>query len=320
VKSPEALQEKYNLSENDFWNKVEKNARKLLEERARRIRPGRDEKVLTSWNCLMITAFIDGYRVLKEQKYLEAAKRATNFIFNNLVKDGRLLRTWGQGKAKLNGYLDDYSYLVQALLDLAEVDTDPRWLQEAERLTKLMLEQFGDTESGGLFYTSSDHEELVTRPKSHYDGSIPSGSSVAVFALLRLAKLTGKSDYESKAVDLLKLYAPFMTRVPDQFSNFLCAIDFYLARQNEIACVFKTGANATEAEEMLFEVFSHYLPNKVVLCSDESNLADLPLLEGRKTIDGKPTAYVCSNYTCDAPLTDIQKLKERLSILAGQAD
>ncbi len=317
TKSPEALQEKYHLSESDFWSKVGKNAEKLLKERAKRVHPGRDEKVLTSWNCLMITAFIDGYRVLKEPKYLEAARRATKFIFNNLSKDGRLLRTWGQGKAKLNGYLDDYSYFVQTLLDLAEVDTNPKWLQEAERLTKLMLEQFSDTESGGLFYTSSDHEELVTRPKSHYDGSIPSGSSVAVFGLLRLAKLTGNKEYENKAVDLLKMYTPFMTRVPDQFSNFLCAIDFYLARETEVACIFKTDADTADAQRMLFEVFSHYLPNKVVLCSDESSSAALPLLEGRKTIDDKPTAYVCSNYTCDAPLTDIQMLNARLCALAG---
>lgn len=265
----------------------------------------------------MITAFVEGYRVLKEPRYLEAAKRATEFIFKNLVKDGRLLRTWGQGKAKLNGYLDDYSYFVQTLLDLAEVDTEPKWLIEAERLTKVMLEQFGDTESGGLFYTSSDHETLVTRPKSHYDGSIPSGSSVAVFALLRLAKLTSNDSYAKKAVELLKLYAPFMTRVPDQFSNFLCAIDFYLARETEVACLFKTGADEKDARDLIYEVFSHYLPNKVVLSSSDSNQSALPLLEGRKTIDGKPTAYVCSNYTCDSPATDLNKLHERLNALAG---
>lgn len=317
TKSPEALQEKFNLSESEFWIKVRDCSVKLMTERARRVRPGRDEKVLTSWNCLMITAFIEGYRVLKEPRYLDAAQRATEFIFTNLVKEGRLLRTWGQGKAKLNGYLDDYSYFVQSLLDLAEVDTNPKWLQEAERLTRVMLEQFGDTESGGLFYTSSDHEELVTRPKSHYDGSIPSGSSVAVFALLRLSKLTNNKDYEHKAVELLKLYAPFMTRVPDQFSNFLCAVDFYLAGETEIACLFKSGTESDDARKLLFELYAHYIPNKVVLCHNESESSTLPLVEGRKTLSGAPTAYICSNYTCDAPVADPAKLNERLKELAG---
>lgn len=312
TKSPEALQEQYNLSESDFWSKVGKNAEKLLKERAKRVRPGRDEKVLTSWNCLMITAFIDGYRVLKEPKYLEAARRATTFIFNNLIKDGRLLRTWGQGKAKLNGYLDDYSYFVQTLLDLAEVDTNPKWLQEAERLTKLMLEQFSDTESGGLFYTSSDHEELVTRPKSHYDGSIPSGSSVAVFGLLRLAKLTGNKEYEKKAVDLLKMYTPFMTRVPDQFSNFLCAIDFYLARETEVACIFKTdGTQQTlrqcysKCSHTIFQIkWCCAATNPIVpLCpywkEERQSKASRQLMSARTTHATRPSpTSKCSGHGC----------------------
>lgn len=316
VKSPEELTQKYNMSHADFWTKVRGCSEKLLQERSKRIRPGRDEKVLTSWNSLMVTAFIDGYRVLKERKYLDAAMRATEFIFDNLVKDGRLLRTWGQGKAKLNGYLDDYSYFVQTLLDLAEIDTNSKWIAEAERLTNIMLEQFWDTKDGGFFYTSADHEELVTRPKSHYDGAIPSGSSVAVFGLLRLAKITGKKEFEERAIELLKLYSPFMTRVPDQFSNFLCAIDFYLARETEVACLFKNDSNG-DAEALLFNLFAHYLPNKVVLCSGEDNSSTSPLLEGRRTVDGKPTAYICSNYTCDAPVTDISKLNERLGALAS---
>ncbi len=316
VKSPEELTEKYGMTHADFWTKVRGCSEKLLHERSKRIRPGRDEKVLTSWNSLMITAFIDGYRVLKEPKYLDAAMRATDFIFNNLVKDGRLLRTWGQGKAKLNGYLDDYSYFVQTLLDLAEVDTNPKWIAEAERFINIMLEQFWDSKDGGLFYTSADHEELVTRPKSHYDGAIPSGASVAVFGLLRLAKITGKKEFENRAIELLKLYSPFMTRVPDQFSNFLCAIEFYLARETEVACLFKNDSNS-DAEPLLFNLFAHYLPNKVVLCSNEANTSKSPLLEGRRTVDGKPTAYICSNYTCDAPETDVSKLNDRLEALAA---
>ncbi len=316
AKSPEELTQKYNMTATEFWDKVRASSKKLYDAREKRIRPGRDEKVLTSWDSLMITGFIEGYRVLKEPKYLDAALRATNFIFDNLMTDGRLLRTWGQGKAKLNGYLDDYSYFIQTLLDLAEVDANPKWLKEADRLAGIMLEQFWDTKDGGLFYTSADHEELVTRPKSHYDGAIPSGSSVAVFALLRLAKLTGNEEYEQRGLELLKLYLPFMARVPDQFSNFLCAIDFYMAKETEIACLFPSKSD-TKEEPLLFHLYSHYLPNKVVLCSDEDSPLSSPLLEGRRTIDGKPTAYICSNYTCDAPVTELTQLDERLSALAS---
>jgi uncharacterized protein len=316
VKSPEELTQKYNLSETEFWAKVRACSQKLLNAREKRIRPGRDEKVLTSWNSLMITAFIEGYRVLKEPKYLDAALQATNFIFDNLIKDGRLLRTWGQGKAKLNGYLDDYAYFVQTLLDLAEVDANPKWLKEADRLAEILLEQFWDTENGGLFYTSADHEELVTRPKSHYDGAIPSGSSVAVFDLLRLSRLTGKKNYEERALELLKLYMPFMARVPDQFSNFLCAVDFHLAKETEVACVFPSNAN-TKADPTLFALYSHFLPNKVVLCTKDDHISTSPLLEGRRSVDGQATVYVCSNYTCDAPETDVSQLNTRLDSLAG---
>jgi uncharacterized protein YyaL (SSP411 family) len=139
---------------------------------------------------------------------------------------------------------------------------------------------------------------------------------VAVFALLRLSKLTGNKDYENKAVELLKLYAPFMTRVPDQFSNFLCAIDFYLAKETEIASLFKSDATSSEAQSLVFELFAHFLPNKVVLCSSDTKSPKVALLEDRKTVDGKPTAYVCSNYTCDAPETDLSKLNQRLKALA----
>jgi uncharacterized protein len=316
VKSPEELIQKYDLSETEFWAKVRVCSQKLLSAREKRIRPGRDEKVLTSWNSLMITAFIEGYRVLKEPKYLHAALRATNFIFDNLMKDGRLLRTWGQGKAKLNGYLDDYAYFVQTLLDLAEVDANPKWLKEADRLSEILLEQFWDTKDGGLFYTSADHEELVTRPKSHYDGAIPSGASVAVFDLLRLSRLTGKKNYEERALELLKLYMPFMARVPDQFSNFLCAVDFYLAKEIEVACLFPKDAD-TKADPTLFALYSHFLPNKVVLCSQDDYVSTSPLLEGRQSVAGKATVYVCSNYTCDAPETDESNLTSRLNALAG---
>ncbi|HEY9678148.1 MAG TPA: thioredoxin domain-containing protein [Drouetiella sp.] len=317
VKSPEDTAEKHGMSQVELWEKVRKLSAKMLLEREKRVRPGRDEKVLTSWNSLMISAFIEGYRVLRDKKYLQAALNATNFIFNNLVKDGRLLRTWGAGKAKLNAYLDDYSYFIQALLDLAEVDANPKWLNEANRLTEVLIRDFWDTTDGGLFYTSSDHEQLLTRPKSHYDGAIPSGSSVAAFVLLRLARLTGNKAFEERATDLLKMYAPLMIRVPDQFSNFLCAVDLYLSKEIEIACIFAQSADNSE-DPLLLNVFKQYIPNKVVLCGSENGELKSPLLQDRGLINGQAAVYVCQNYTCDAPITDPEKLDDRLKLVAAR--
>ena len=319
VKAPEQLAESGKMSVDDFWLKLQKLFKKLLQEREKRVRPGRDEKVLTSWNSLMISACVDGYSVLREPRYLEAAKRAADFILTNLVTSGRLLRTWGHGKAKLNGYVDDYSYFVQALLDLASVDTDPKWLEQAQKFTKLMLEQFWDSENGGLFYTGKDHEQLVTRPKSHYDGAIPSGTSVATFDLLRLAKLMDDSDYRKRAEEILKLYSPNMAKVPDQFSNFLCAIDFYKAKDLEIACIIPNAAT-DEAREMIYAIYSRYFPNKVVLCgSGADDHRENPLLMGRSAIDDKPAVYMCQNYSCDAPTTSVKDLEERLVRLTSEA-
>jgi uncharacterized protein len=334
-RSPEESAKVEKLTEGQFWTTWEPIRLKLLSIRNKRVRPGRDEKVLTSWNSLMINALVSGYRVLGDDDYLEAAKAAANFIFENLMPDGRLLRTWGRGHAKINGYLDDYAFFVEALIEMASVDDDPKWLVNAIRLTDEMLEKFWDEREGGLFYTANDHEELVTRPKSFYDGSIPSGSSVATQCLLKLAKLSGKENYQKKAEQLLELYAPYSARHPDQFANLLCAMDFHLDNGPEIVCL-ENGSDKfypDTAREHVLKINDKYIPNKVVLIdsitsgAESSRLAialkqelsvTSPLLTGRDLQEGKPTVYICRNFSCDKPITNMNEVESKVTELASR--
>jgi len=319
--SPEKLAEKYKLTVEQLWSKLEPMREKLLDKREMRIRPSRDEKVLTSWNSLMISALVDGYRILQDPKYLKAAQDATNFILNELNHNDRLLRTWGLGKAKLNGYLDDYAFFAQALLDLASVDTNPIWIDKAIVLARHLLELFWDDTDAGLFYTSHEHEQLVTRSKSQYDGSIPSGTSVSAMVLLRLSKLTNDLEFRNRAQQLFKLYAPLMKRIPDQFANLLCSLDFFLSDGPEVVVISEPVVGEA-FQEMVFAMNEMFLPNKAALCWRQGEpVADRKLLssilQARTASDNKSTAYVCQNFTCDEPTNDPTILRDKLKALSG---
>ncbi len=331
--SPEALAEKYKITEDALWERLLPLRQKLLAARAGRTRPGRDEKVLTSWNSLMISSFVDGYCVLKDDSYLKVACDAANFILNTLCVKGRLLRTWGKGKAKLNGYLDDYSYFLQALLDLASVDFNPLWLIKAKEIGDTMIKHFWDETAGGFFYTSDDHEVLINRTKSFYDSSTPSGTSVATDTLLRLSEITGVDTYRSKAEQVFKLYAQHGEKAPDQFANLLCSLDRFLSPKTEIVLV--ADSDRKDWRDFVHLIHSYYLPNSTIIFKDapsesakakekkkstkaSSWLADSPLLNGRTVIGSKPTVYICNNFTCDKPLTDLAEIAMKLKMLSGQ--
>jgi uncharacterized protein YyaL (SSP411 family) len=322
------------LSETDFWQRVDRIGAKLLATRAKRVRPGRDEKVLTSWNSLMITAFVSGYRAFGEEKFLQCAKKAARFILNNLVtEDGRLLRTWGRGGAKLSGYLDDYAYFAEALMELAAVEDDPDWLVNAARFMDAIVSRFWDSTENSLCFTSVEHEALLTKPKSFYDGAVPSGVSVSLNCLLRLAKLTGRQSYSDMAEKLLSTYAPFAGKYPDQFSNFLCAMDFHLAKGEEMVWIEReqTKRPPSVIQEHVRILNKGYIPSKVVLFDSvveghegtKVNSAfkqhlgsECPLLTDKRLIDDKPTLYICQDYTCEEPLNDIGRIEKRLEELA----
>lgn len=292
---------------------IERGKRILFEVREKRIKPFRDEKMLTAWNGLMLRSFAEAARVLDRQDYLDVAMKNASFLLSQLKKNGRLLRTHKAGESKLNAYLEDYAYLADGLLALYEATFDLRWFEEAHSLIETMIEQFWDEEEGGFFFTSSDHEKLITRTKDWYDNATPGGNSVAAHVLLRLALLTGEDGHRSKAERILNLLKPAMMRSPNAFGHLLCALDLYLASPYEVAIIGLPGDDDTHS--LLDVVFKRYLPNKVIALAtpgDSISASRIKLLEGRGQVEGKATAYVCRNFYCEAPVTDPSLLKQQL--------
>jgi uncharacterized protein YyaL (SSP411 family) len=323
---PEKAAASSNLSIDEFWSKLAPISSKLLKIRNQRIHPGLDEKVLTSWNSLMISAFVTGYKVIGERKYFEVAKTAAQFILDNLYKDGSLLRTWGKGQAKLAGCLDDYTYFIDALCELSSVDNNPQWLATAVSLADVMIAQFWDQSGNGIYFTPHIYEELLTRTRSYTDGAIPSGTSTAAFVLEKLARITGKKEYAEKAKFLIDLYALPARTYPDQFSNLLCAMDFGLSKPREIVILQDSSRAQNEltaerdaCNKVINQTFS---PNKTVIFdtfnseNSESNLNTVllkqnslssPLLESRAAT-GQPLAiYICENFACKNPIFSMEE-------------
>jgi uncharacterized protein YyaL (SSP411 family) len=292
---------------------VERGKRILFDARENRVKPYRDEKILTSWNGLMMRSFAEAARAFDRNDYLELAIRNADFLLTRLRRDGRLLRTRKDGESKLNGYHEDYAYVIEGLLALYEATFESRWFEEARALTETMIEQFWDADAGGFFFTSADHERLITRTKDFYDNAIPSGNSASASALIRLSLFTGEDRYRRMAETILHLIKPAMMRAPSAFGRLLSALDLFLASPYEIAII---GAPETpETRAMVDVIFKRYLPNKVVAFAPEADSEAsqiIKLLEGRGRIDGKATAYVCRNFYCESPQTRAAGLAEAL--------
>jgi uncharacterized protein YyaL (SSP411 family) len=279
--------------------------RRLYEARAQRVWPGLDDKRLAAWNALMISALAEAGAVLERPDYVEAAVGCADFLLGS-VRDGegRLLRTWKDGQGKLNAYLEDHAFLLEALITLYESTFDPRWFAEAQALADTMIERFGDEENGGFFETSSDHEQLLSRRKDLEDHPIPSGNSSAAYGLLRLAALTGEAGYEERAAGVLRLLHELAVKHPQAFGHLLQALDFHLAPVKEVALVGEdTGALARV-------VRGRFRPHLVLA----GGAADgVPLLQDRPPVDGRPAAYVCERFACQAPVTEPEDLERLLS-------
>jgi uncharacterized protein YyaL (SSP411 family) len=297
---------------------LESGRRELFAVRERRIKPARDEKILTAWNGLMLASFAEAAAILERVDYKDVAEKNAQFVLENLQRGGLLLRTHKGNQSKLNGYLDDYAFLVDGLIALYQATGKLRWLEEARALTDRMLEEFWDDEEGGFFYTGKSHEELIVRSKDYLDNATPSGNSVAAEVLLHLAILIANEDYSRKAVTVFRLLSDPLKRYASAFGRLLGALDFYLSSPKEIAIVGETGAQGTR--ELLREVWTRYLPNKIVAQSsgeDTSAAEAVPLLLDRPMIDGRATAYVCEHYTCQQPVTSPAELARQLSSGAG---
>ncbi|MYC36294.1 MAG: thioredoxin domain-containing protein [Chloroflexi bacterium] len=295
----------------DVINRGKEALRLAREEREH---PLLDDKALASWNGLMLRALAEAGAALERQDYLDAAARNAAFLLEELRPEGKLLRSYREGQAKLPGFLEDHSFVADGLLSLYEATFDRRWLDSALELADEMISQFWDEPQGCFYDTGRIHEELVVRPRDVFDNAQPCGGSVASDMLLRLSVVTGNEDYAAKAVAPLRSLAELMGRAPAGTGRWIAALDFYLSTPKEVAVIGPPDDPATSS--LLREVNGLYIANRVVVGAsgqDSAAASGLPLLEGRGMVDGKPTAYVCENYACQLPVTDAESLAAQLA-------
>ena len=290
---------------------------KLFTAREKRIKPFRDEKIIAAWNGLLLSGLAEAIKITGASSCLEASRRTVEFIFGRMFRDGYLLHVYKDGQAKLRGYLDDYAFVALGLLDLYEVLLDRSLIDRAMELVDIMLREFWDERGGGLFYTGKSHVPLISRAKPVFDASIPSGNAIAAQLLLRLYHLVGAEDYHTRAETILRSYYDAMVSQPFGFAHMLCALDQYLHPAKEIVIVGERSDARTT--DLIKEIHSLYLPNKAVqvFAPGESLEKVSPLMVGKQQIDGRPTAYVCQNFTCSAPVTSWAELKRLLETNAA---
>jgi len=289
----------------------------LLAARAARVRTHLDDKVLTAWNGMMISAFALGGAVLDEPRYAAAARRAADFALSRLLEPetGQLLRRYREGEAAIPGFLEDYALFTQALLDLYEAQFDRRDLEWAARLAEKQSALFEDSAGGGFFHSPADDSSLVLRLKEDYDGAEPSGNSIAILNLLRLAQITGRTEFRASAERALAAFAPRLARVPVALPAMLTACEFYLAEPRQIIVAGPRDAAGTR--DLLRAFHARFVANRIVLLVDTDETrralaAGIPAIEAMQPAGGRPSAYVCRNYTCRLPVTEAGQLTELL--------
>ncbi|MGH7864819.1 MAG: thioredoxin domain-containing protein, partial [Candidatus Binataceae bacterium] len=293
----------FNLSEDQMHAALRSIREKLFPVREKRVKPGRDEKILAAWNGMMISAFAEGSRALHEPRYLAAAERCAEFVMTRLWDGRALRRSFKDGIARFNAYIEDYALLTNAMIDVYQATLNPLYLAHARTLADVMLERFLDQENGGFFFTSDDHEVLITRSKAAFDGSTPSGNSAAVMALLRLGPLTGGERYRVEAERTLLLFRDLIEKQPFGFSHMLEAVDLYLRGPTEVVLV--GGRDLPEVREWIERLGLLYVPNLALFVVDRETGAQSYLPEqarDRAQVDGRATAYVCRERVCSLPL------------------
>ncbi len=305
------LTEQLGITAEESAARLEEVRHRLWEARERRVKPGRDEKVLTAWNGLMLAAFAEAGRALRNTAYIDAAVRNATFLLDALRIDGnRLRRTWKDGSgASLNGYLEDYSHLIEGLLALYQATFEPRWFEAARNLAEAMITHFR-ADAGGFFDTSDDHEQLVSRPRELQDSAVPSGNAMAATVLFKLAAFSGEARYHDLAEETLALVAGNLARAPLAHGQWLVAYDLMTEGITEVVIV---GDPAQAETRLLLEVVdSGFRPTTVVALKEPEAASPVPLLEGREMVDGKATAYVCERFACQRPVTTAGELREQL--------
>lgn len=316
---PEQVEENFGMSLEELEKKLEKLREKLLKARDKRVRPHRDDKILTSWNGLMIAALARGGRVLDEMEYIEAAAKAAEFIMENLTRkeDGRLLARYRDGEAAYLGYLDDYAFFIWGLIEMYEATFQGMYLKQALKLTQSMIHLFKDSEKGGFYFYGHDAEKLIARPKEVYDGATPSGNSVAAYNLLKLARLTLDEELQKEADQQLQTFAQTVEASPISHSFFLIALQFAHGAHREI--VISGKPNDAHTKEMIRVVQKAYLPNTVFAFDprgEDPNTVKywIPRVDGINEETEKAKAYICENFACQAPISDLSELKQQLQL------
>jgi hypothetical protein len=287
---------------------------KLFSEREKRIHPGKDDKILTDWNGLMIAAFARASVVFDDPEYAKAARTASDFILLKMRNDkGRMYHRYRDGETAISGFLDDYTFFIWGLLELYEATFEVRYLKAALEINNDLLKHFWDVEKGGFFITSDDGEELFVRKKDIYDGAIPSGNSVAMLNLLRLARITGDSQFEKKAQELGRSFSGIIAQSPAAYTMLMTALDFAFGPSSEVVISGELQAESTK--NMLKAIRKEFIPNKVVIFRpyEESEITDIcgftGNLKGRKD---KAVAYVCRNFGCELPTDDPDEMMREL--------
>jgi uncharacterized protein len=316
--SPESFADREGIEIQQLFGDLENAREKLFQFRENRIHPLKDDKIITSWNGLMIAALAKGAQALGDIRYTNAAEKAAGFILKNLVDvKGRLLRRYREQEAALPAYLDDYAFLVWGLLDLYESTRNVYWFEEAIKLNRDMINLFWDETDGGLYFTGRGNERLITRSKEIYDGALPSGNSVAAMNLLRLNRMTGRMDLAQKVEQLIGAFSGQVSHYPMAHTQFLAAVDFMVGPTREIVIAGNSELDATLA--MVKKIQEKFLPNKVVLFRpDEGQTADrcialAPFLKDMHSQEQTPTVYICEQYTCKAPVRTLEDLEAALS-------
>jgi uncharacterized protein YyaL (SSP411 family) len=285
----------------------------LLKKREQRVKPGRDEKVLASWNGLMLSSLAEAACALGCRGYLAAALASGSFLLDSMTVEGQLRHSYKDGQSRIDGYLEDYAAVIEGLMGLHQASLSGRWLAQAIRLAEVMLERFWDGGTGTLYDTGEGQQDLIVRPRSTTDGATPSGASMAAFVLLKLSRLTDDARLEKIAIRALQSVRELMPLHPLGFSNWLGALDFHLSAPGEVAIVGAAGSPAVSG--LLHTLCKMYLPNTVVAAldpTDPTQITGLKLLENREMIDGRPTVYVCQRYSCLRPVTEITELEKQL--------
>ena len=314
-KSTTELANEFNLSEDDFNKKLESIRKKIFLYREKRIHPHKDDKVLTDWNGLMISALAKASQAFDDESYTAAAIKSYSFIEKYLIeKDGRLIHRFRDGESGLPAHIDDYAFMINASIDLYETTFEIEYLKRAIKLNNILMKEFWDEQSGGFYFTSSTSEKLIARQKDVYDGAVPSGNSVALLNLIRLSRFTSNIYFDKKAYIIVKYFSGYVSKSPSAFCMFMCGLDFLFSASTEVVIVSDNKDNlAIKGINLIRSVFN---PNKVVILKFDNTTTDyselLSFTNYMKMKDNNTTFYVCRDYTCNQPVNSLIELEKLL--------